>query len=53
MEDEPQTRIDNPEQLCDTIVEIVDVLEASETIGEEQASKLRSKVYRSIDTTRE
>lgn len=53
MEDEPKTRIDNPEQLCDTIVEIVDVLEESKAIGEEQASELRSKIYRSIDTNKE
>ena len=53
MEDEPKTRIDNPEQLCDAVVEIVDVLEESETIGEEQASKLRSKIYRSIDIAKE
>jgi len=53
MEDEPKTHIDNPEQLCETIAEIVDVLEESEAIGEEQASKLRSKIYRSIDTTKE
>lgn len=53
MEDEPKTRIDNPKQLCDAIVEIVDELEESEMIGEEGASKLRSKIYRSIDIPEE
>lgn len=53
MEDEPQVRIDKPEQLCDAVAEIVDELEESEMIGEERASELRSKIYRSIDIPEE
>ncbi|MDF9747903.1 hypothetical protein [Natrinema salsiterrestre] len=53
MGDESETRIDNPEQLCDAIVEIVDELEDNEIIGKERASKLRSKIYRSVDISEE
>jgi hypothetical protein len=53
MEDDSDTRIDHPEKLCDTIVIIIDELENGNIIGEEQASELRSEIYRSIDTPKE
>jgi hypothetical protein len=53
MEDEPRTRIDHPEQLCNAIVGLIDELEDSDLIGAERASELRSEVYRSIDISSE
>ncbi|MDS0474003.1 hypothetical protein [Natrinema sp. 1APR25-10V2] len=41
--------LDNPEILCDTIAELIDVLEDGDLLTEERASELRSQVYQSID----
>ncbi|GAB3665311.1 hypothetical protein [Halopiger thermotolerans] len=48
-DDDSPPRIDDPEQLCDAIVELIDALEAGDLIGEEQADQLRSDVYSSVE----
>lgn len=49
LDDDSPPRIEDPEQLCDAIVELVDALEAGELLGEEQADELRSDVYSSVE----
>lgn len=53
MEDQPNTRIDHPEQLCEAIVGIVDELEDEDIIEGDQASQLRSQIYRAVDIAEE
>ena len=53
MDDDPETRIDHPERLCNAIVGIIDDLEDEELLDEERASYLRSEIYRSIDVVDE
>lgn len=53
MEDQPKTGIDHPEQLCEAIAGIIDDLEDKDIIEKDRASKLRSQVYRSVETPEE
>ncbi|WP_049895287.1 hypothetical protein [Halopiger xanaduensis] len=49
LDDDSPPRIDDPEQLCDAIVELIDALEDGDLLGEEQADELRSNVYSSVE----
>lgn len=41
--------LDQPELLCETIAKLIDTLEEGDLLTEEEASDLRSQVYRSVD----
>ncbi|RKD97535.1 hypothetical protein [Halopiger aswanensis] len=49
LDDDSPPGIEDPEQLCDAIVELVDALEAGDLLDEEQADELRSDVYSSVE----
>jgi hypothetical protein len=49
MANDETTGLDNPEILCDTIAELIGVLEDGDLITEDRASELRSQVNQSID----
>lgn len=53
MEDQPNTHIDHPVQLCDAIAGVIDELEDEGIIDDDRASELRSQVYRSVDIPEE
>lgn len=49
MANDETTGLNQPEILCDTIAELIDVLEDGDLLTEDRASELRSEVYQSIN----
>ncbi|SDQ66870.1 hypothetical protein [Natronobacterium texcoconense] len=49
MDSDDVPRFDRPELLCDAIATLIDTLEEDDLLTEEEASDLRSQVYRSVD----